>query len=614
MPVHTSKDSKGCFAQWGGSGKKYYYTCNDATARKAAKAKAAKQGAAAHAAGYNLQVITANITGMIRNDRMEDRDYLVVPMIMLVEGVHDGSNGPLYYPADELAKTPEIWNHKPVIVYHPSKNGLGISACDPDILSNRKVGVIMNTIFEGEDDNGAARLKAEAWLEVDRVNKVDDRIATAIENNEMMELSTGLFTDNEVVEGEWYGEHYDAIVHNLRPDHLALLPDLKGACSIEDGAGFLRLNEEGDFVLNPQPEETENYIRIRQKNPGLFKEGSFRTITISSSKGIKAVIGRLKKPPKGQAGSAVVQTFLFDKKKWTMAKAKKWVKDHKPTANELGYNEIRTKLSDLLRQNDDYVWVEDVWDEFFIFEKDGRFFKQNYTLKDEEVSVSGLTLEVKKDIRWLDMSDNVVVNENGNIVVNKDKEKVMDEKKKIVDNLISSKTTKWEEANREWLMTQEEDILQNMLPLANQEEDDKDKDDKDKAADDKTGDDKTGDDKTADDKSEEEDETTENEITVDEYIKKAPTELQGVLRSGLAAHNATKAKLIKIVTSNKRNKFTKEQLQTKELDELRALAALATDPNYSGQGDPVDNVEEDEEEPMETPTMNFEEEKQKKTG
>ena len=44
--VMTGKDSKNCFARWGKTGKKYYYRCGDAAARKRAQAKAAKQGRA----------------------------------------------------------------------------------------------------------------------------------------------------------------------------------------------------------------------------------------------------------------------------------------------------------------------------------------------------------------------------------------------------------------------------------------------------------------------------------------------------------------------------------------------------------------------------------------
>tara|TARA_R110002020_G_scaffold12409_6_gene45519 strand:- start:23101 stop:24483 length:1383 start_codon:yes stop_codon:yes gene_type:complete len=186
----------------------------------------------------NLQNVTVNFSSSVRHDTMEGREYLVAPMVMLTEGVHKGSNGSLYYPRDELSKTPEVWNHKPVVVYHPTMNGVGVSACDPDIITSRKVGVIMNTRFDAE----TGKLRAEAWLEKDRIQKVDPRIAGSLERSEIMELSTGLFTDNENMDGDFDGKSYSSVARNYRPDHLALLPDKKGACSIEDGAGLLQLN------------------------------------------------------------------------------------------------------------------------------------------------------------------------------------------------------------------------------------------------------------------------------------------------------------------------------------------------------------------------------------
>lgn len=185
-----------------------------------------------------LNRLVANRSGKVRHDKMEGRDYLVVPMVMLTEGVHEGNQGPLYYPAAELKKTPQVWNHKPVVVYHPvSAEGVGISACDPEVITNRKVGVIMNTKYK------AGKLHAEAWLEESRLKAIDKRVLNSIENDEIMELSTGLFTENEDEPGEWNGEEYDAVARNYKPDHLAILPDKVGACSIADGAGFLRLNE-----------------------------------------------------------------------------------------------------------------------------------------------------------------------------------------------------------------------------------------------------------------------------------------------------------------------------------------------------------------------------------
>ncbi|KKK77228.1 hypothetical protein LCGC14_2855730, partial [marine sediment metagenome] len=181
-----------------------------------------------------MENLTCNFAGVVREEILEGRKHLVAPATLIVPGVLNGSLGPLYYPPEELAEKPAIWNHKPIIVYHPAP---GQSACDPDVINSRKIGLIMNTKFED------GKLKAEAWLEPTRMEKVDNRVAEAIENQEMVEISTGVFTDNELTEGEWNGEKYDAIARNYRADHLAILPDQTGACSIADGAGLLRLNQ-----------------------------------------------------------------------------------------------------------------------------------------------------------------------------------------------------------------------------------------------------------------------------------------------------------------------------------------------------------------------------------
>lgn len=169
-----------------------------------------------------------------RVDTLEGREYTVVPMVILTEGVHTGSQGALYYPSEELSKTPAVWNHKPVVVYHPSMNGESVSACDPVIINSRKVGIMLNTKFEG------GKLKSEAWIEKPRAEVVDNRVMEAVDNKKVMELSTGMFIDVEETTGTWKGEDYTGIARNFRPDHLALLPDQIGACSVADGAGFLR--------------------------------------------------------------------------------------------------------------------------------------------------------------------------------------------------------------------------------------------------------------------------------------------------------------------------------------------------------------------------------------
>jgi len=175
---------------------------------------------------------------------MMGKSFTVVPMVMMVEGVLAGNCGPILYPFKEMAVVPQIWNSKPVVVYHPEADGTHGSACTPEELTVRSIGTIMNT--KAAD----GKLTAEAWLDLERVELVDNRVAEAIVNKTMMELSTGLYMDVDDTSGEWNGTEYDGIASNFRPDHLAVLPDIKGASSIEDGAGFIRVNMKFDKIAD----------------------------------------------------------------------------------------------------------------------------------------------------------------------------------------------------------------------------------------------------------------------------------------------------------------------------------------------------------------------------
>jgi len=63
---------------------------------------------------------------------------------------------------------------------------------------------------------------------------------------------------------------------------------------------------------------TPNFIRIRVANPSQFVRFRFKTL----GKGIRAVIGFRKK------GGSAIQSFVFPKSSFTLAKAKAWVKSH----------------------------------------------------------------------------------------------------------------------------------------------------------------------------------------------------------------------------------------------------------------------------------------------
>lgn len=492
---------------------------------------------------------------LCRHESMEDRQYIVVPMVILTEGVHNGSQGPLYYPEEELGKTPAAWNYKPIVVYHPELNGVGISACDPNVINNRKVGVMMNTRFE------KGKLKSEAWIEKERANNVDERIMAAVENGEMMELSTGVFVDAESQTGEWNGEAYTAIARNYRPDHLALLPDKIGACSIADGAGFLR-NQDA------------------KKNP-------------------------------------------------VMATLHKMLQKLGMIDNEMSHDNIRRALRDALFErfnitgsvNDPFIFVEDVYSNFFVYENDGKLFRLGYSASD-----TGVTLADEEPVEVVRVTEYRTV--DGAFVGNSNQPEPtnpMNEKEKLVDAIINNKSG-WSKDDREKLMAFTEDQLKQVQNIGNpapnpEGEGEEGKTQNQPAA---KGDAATNQEPaknqnqqppakggTAPTGNEQAGKNQESApMTVEEYIAGAPAPIQEVLSNSISIYSEEKQRLIDSILNNKNNSFTKEQLETRPLGELKNIARLAgaetttRTPNYAGQGHvPADN--ENEEEPLELPALNF---------
>lgn len=176
----------------------------------------------------------------VRYEDHQGRPHIVVPVIMMVEGVHEGSAGPVYHKADELGKVPGSWNGMPVVVNHPQKDGRFVSANLPDVIDQEIVGRVYNSEMDGD------KLRGEVWLDKERLEKISPQAFEFINDGLPLDVSIGVFTEDDYVTGDWNGEKYNAIARNHRPDHLALLPGGEGACSWDDGCGVrvnTKLNE-----------------------------------------------------------------------------------------------------------------------------------------------------------------------------------------------------------------------------------------------------------------------------------------------------------------------------------------------------------------------------------
>ncbi len=188
------------------------------------------------------------VSGAIREAKFEDRDYLVVPVVALVEGViHPvNSEDPELVLAEEFSKVPEGWNGEPVTWDHPSLNGKKVSANEPLVLERMAFGQLFHTKVKKN------KLATEAWLDLEKAGQLEEagKVIARLRAAETVEVSVGVFVETEEQSGERDGKKYSGIWRNIVPDHLALLPEgTIGACDVGMGCGAPRAAEKRKEVV-----------------------------------------------------------------------------------------------------------------------------------------------------------------------------------------------------------------------------------------------------------------------------------------------------------------------------------------------------------------------------
>lgn len=181
-----------------------------------------------------LDTGTFNLVG--RALRQGGVDYQVFPCVLLVEGVHHGatSDAAVYYSQRVLEQSAPFWNNMPVTVGHPINEQGDYILCNHDgtIRQQWEVGRLTNSRFED------GKIKADVMLNVSLINQVSPQLLPFIQNGGALDVSSGLLSADDGVSGTWNGEQYASSVVEIVPDHLALLPNQRGACSWSDGCGI----------------------------------------------------------------------------------------------------------------------------------------------------------------------------------------------------------------------------------------------------------------------------------------------------------------------------------------------------------------------------------------
>ena len=345
----------------------------------------------------------------IRREQLNGVDHIVVPVVMMVEGVHRGSHGPILHLAEDLGRYPESWDGMPVTIGHPLVGDQYVSANSPTVLQDWAVGRIFNTQITG------SALRAEAWLDEAALERVSETTLQRLNDGEIIEVSIGVFSDEEMVTGTWNNERYTAIARNHRPNHLALLPDEVGACSIADGCG-IRVNKQEKTKV-----ETQEISINKENQEKILKE-----------------LNRI--------GFSV---------------------------NELGYGEIREKIGSAvygLDGNGLDHYVEEVYPDYFVYAQFNnrieprarKLYKQSYSIDNSgEVKLDGEPTNVKREISY-----SAIPQTNGRVkaerLIQKNSNMCTECVKKLADSLINNKATAWNEDDREFLEAQSEEKLEKM--------------------------------------------------------------------------------------------------------------------------------------------------------
>lgn len=492
----------------------------------------------------NPSILTFNATADIDAIRHEDFngvDHLVVPIVALVEGVLHPSNAsaPELALASEFGKAPLGWNGRPVVLGHPVVEGVQVSANSPAVLEDEAFGMLFNTVLDDK------KLKTEAWINLTRVAELGDDVTAAVErlesDDEMTEVSTGLFMSLETKSGNLDGKEFDGIWRDVVPDHLALLPaGTIGACDVANGCGAPRLNTSGVCSCGGsggcESCSGDSHSKDSSTSPPSNDEP-------------QESLGMFNRLLQGLGN-----LFSF----------------RSQGAESLSDVDTRKALESALtvQSPNSWFWVIAVFEGHFIYEGGLSDVLHSRTFSIDDSGVVSLGTDIT-DVRPVTEFVPIITQEI---------EEMSNQKR--VEALIANEGTHFAADDSEWLLSLNEAQLDKLEPKAEVTANDSASDDSSEdvtevntATSGDTGD--TGDTEVG---------VTANEqtpVTAEAYIQQAPEEIQEVLTSALSMQKSHKDGLVKTLLSTNRCKFSEKELSDMSTNALSNLCELADIEDHS---------------------------------
>ena len=333
-----------------------------------------------------------------------EADTIAVPVVMMVEGVHSGSDGAVLHTKEGLTASVAGWDNMPVVIQHPqSPDGTYISANSEGVVS---VGSITQPKMVGD------KLKAILVLNKQSLLAQSPQAMEAILNQHPIDVSIGAYTADKQETGEWGGETYQKITEAYTPDHLAILPGAEGACNWADGCGIRvnqsQLNKEGEAKMNVK-EQIKDLLKVHGVAASV--------LSVNVAQGFQERI-------------------------------------------ELAYRAV-----DALDSDSYHFYLEEMYEDHIIYRRrsrnnnqptEARWYKQMYKL--EEAGTLILEGEPERVIK-----ETTYTPYQGVIINKKEENKEMNAK---VQSLIENPLTAFTKCDVQWLELQTNEVLDKLVPIA----------------------------------------------------------------------------------------------------------------------------------------------------
>jgi hypothetical protein len=485
-----------------------------------------------------FQGVRAHVSGGYSTGELHGKEYIVVPVVALVEGVLQGmaAEGPELALASEFGKFPDSWNGRPIVMSHPVVDGTPVSANSPAVLHEYQIGFIFNSSMD------SSKLVLEAWVDRDLMSNLNDdskAILETLEKGEMIEVSTGYFAEIEKLIGMHNNKKYEAVQRTIVPDHLAFLPNgTLGACSNKDGCGAqLAVNAKKSDEFTP----TKTFRTDKHCCAECAEHAEGNTVAnkdkIEDDKDTKGDKPKKKSDPKAYEAVTIANTI----------------------AGGVTLGDAREVVACAIRetQGNDYAYVVAMTTTHVIYEAYnsiqgfyGKYQRTYSVAADGAVTLGDEVQEVRLMTKVVAVNssedeseannqeqDQMTTQNNGAPAASEPKVQT------ITNDSGSLEITTNADGSQSFAFTPKA----NAAPKA--------------------------------------------PATAAEFVAQAPKEIQEVLNAGMKMHSQKVEGTIKALKDSGRCKFTDDQLKAMSLDTLEAMAELASVPLYSGVAAPHTNAD-----------------------